>query len=142
MKSVVLTMFFLGWITAAALANGSLKGKVTDAQTGKPLVGASIYLHELKTGTISGADGSYETAQIPSGKYLVEVSFMGYGAFLKTIAITQSQVLDIALKQSVVEHEAVTVTGVASAVRISQNPQAISVSQKNRFDAWKFNQYY
>lgn len=130
MKSIVLTMFCLGWITATAFANGSLKGKVTDAQTGKPLVGASIYLHELKTGTVTGADGSYQTAQIPSGKYLVEVSFMGYSAFLKTIAISQNQVLDIALKQSVVEHEAVTVTGVASAVRISQNPQAISVIRK------------
>lgn len=130
MKSIVLTIFFFGSITAAALANGSLRGKVTDAQTGKPLVGASIYLHDLKTGTVTGADGSYQTAQIPSGKYLIEVSFMGYAAFLKTVAVTQEQVLDIALKQSVVEHEAVTVTGVASAVRISQNPQAISVVRK------------
>lgn len=130
MKSLVLSLFLCGWITAAAFANGSIKGKVTDAQSGKPLVGASIYLHELRTGTITGADGLYQTAEIPSGTYLMEVSFMGYSAFLKTVRVDKTQEINIALKPSVVEHEAVTVTGVASAIRLSQNPQAISVVKK------------
>jgi len=130
MKSLVLSLFLCGWITTAAFANGSIKGKVTDAQSGKPLVGASIYLHELRTGTITGADGMYQTPEIPSGSYLMEVSFMGYSAYLKTVRVDKTQEINIALKPSVVEHEAVTVTGVASAIRLSQNPQAISVVKK------------
>lgn len=130
MKSLVLSLFLCSWITAAAFANGSIKGKVTDAQSGKPLVGASIYLHELRTGIITGADGMYQTPEIPSGTYLMEVSFMGYSAYLKTVRVDKTQEINIALKPSVVEHEAVTVTGVASAIRLSQNPQAISVVKK------------
>lgn len=130
MKSLVLSLFLCGWITAAAFANGSIKGKVTDAQSGKPLVGASVYLHELRTGTVTGADGMYQTAEIPSGNYLMEVSFIGYSAFLKTVRVDKTQEINITLKPSVVEHEAVTVTGVASAIRLSQNPQAISVIKK------------
>ena len=130
MKSLVLSLFLCSWITAAAFANGSIKGRVTDAQSGKPLVGASVYLHELRTGTVTGADGTFQTAEIPSGTYLMEVSFMGYSAFLKSVRVDKTLEINIALKSSVVEHEAVTVTGVASAIRLSQNPQAISVVKK------------
>ena len=130
MKSLVLSLFLCSWITAAAFANGSIRGKVTDASNGKPLVGASVYLHELRTGTVTGADGTYQTAEIPSGTYLMEVSFMGYSSFLKTVRVDKSQEINVVLKPSVVEHEAVTVTGVASAIRLSQNPQAISVVKK------------
>ena len=93
-------------------------------------VSQSRYLHELRTGIITGADGLYQTAEIPSGTYLMEVSFMGYSAFLKTVRVDKTQEINIALKPSVVEHEAVTVIGVASAIRLSQNPQAISVVKK------------
>ena len=45
MKSLVLSLFLCGWITTAVFANGSIKGKVTDAESVNPLVGASVYIH-------------------------------------------------------------------------------------------------
>lgn len=117
---------------AAVPANrGSLQGKVLDITTGKPLAGATIYLHEAKTGTIAGNDGSYKTAEVPAGKYLVEVSFVGYSSYLEVMNIEGAVKHDFKLKYSVLENEAVTVTGVASATKIRQSAQPVSVLKKS-----------
>lgn len=118
-------------VTAVPANKGSLQGKVMDVQTGKPLAGATIYLHEAKTGTIAGVDGSYKTPEVPAGKYLVEVSFVGYQSFLELISIDGSVKHDFKLKYSVLENEAVTVTGVASATKIRQSAQPVSVLKKS-----------
>lgn len=117
---------------AAVPANrGSLQGKVLDVSTGKPLAGATIYLHEAKTGTIAGNDGTYKTPEVPAGKYLVEVSFVGYSSYLEVMNIEGAVKHDFKLKYSVLENEAVTVTGVASATKIRQSAQPVSVLKKS-----------
>jgi len=104
---------------------------VTDASTGNPLPGATIYLHESKTGTISNNDGSFSTPMVPYGKYLIEISFIGYKSILETITIGANNTKDFKLQLAVVENEAVTVTGVASAVRTKQTAQPVSIIKKN-----------
>lgn len=107
--------------------NGNLSGKVLDATTGFALEGARIYLHESKLGTISGFDGSYKTPMLPTGKYLVEISFIGYASFLETIEIGANSILNVSLKTEVVENEAITVTGVASAIKAKLTAQPIAI---------------
>jgi iron complex outermembrane receptor protein len=112
------------------IANSVLTGKVTDA-SGAPLAGAVIYLHEAKTGTVTDSTGAYKTPAVPAGKYLVEVSFQGYTSILETIDITGNPSRNFALKETFVENEAVTVTGVASASRSRQSAQPISVLKRS-----------
>ncbi|MEI6264650.1 MAG: TonB-dependent receptor [Sphingobacteriia bacterium] len=114
----------------APLDKGVLKGNVLDAVTGKPLLGASVFLHEAKLGVVTAVDGSYTTPQVPAGKYLVEVSFMGYKSFLETIEIGANTNRVFKLAIAVVENEAVTVTGVASAMRVKQSAQPVSIVKK------------
>lgn len=108
-----------------------LSGKVTDSKTGLPLVGAVIYLHELKTGAISDVAGNYRTASIPAGKYLVEISFQGYSSVLEVIDVTGNPVKNFALKETFIESEAVTVTGVASATKVRQSAQPVSIVKRS-----------
>lgn len=112
-------------------ANSILSGRVTDAKTGKALAGAVIYLHEAKTGTLSNNEGFYKTAVIPAGKYLVEVSFIGYTSILETIEISNNnQVKNFELRVTYIENEAVTVTGVASATKVRQSAQPVSIVKR------------
>jgi len=90
----------------------SLSGKITDAKTGAPLAGASVFIHDLNKGAISKDDGSYLVNNIPSAKYVVEVSYIGYSSDAQTIDIRSTLQQDFSLEQTAVEKEAVTVTGV------------------------------
>lgn len=111
--------------------NSFLSGRITEAKTGKPLIGAVIYLHEAKTGAISDANGNYKTPAVPSGKYLVEISYQGYASVLEVIDITGNPVKNFSLKETFIENEAVTVTGVASATKVRQSAQPVSVVKRS-----------
>ncbi len=113
--------------------NYVLTGKITDSKTGEPLAGTTILIHDLNKGTISKADGTYQVNNIPPGKYLVEVSYVGYLSNAQTIDVRQTQEHNFILEQTAVEQEAVTVTGVSSATRIKQNPQPVSVIKRQDY---------
>ncbi|MBC7721141.1 MAG: TonB-dependent receptor [Pedobacter sp.] len=110
---------------------GTLKGTITDAKTGKPLPGAAIFLHDAKVGVTSNADGNYSIANIPSGNHLIEVSYIGYSTIIETVDIEENTIKNFSLKESAVEQEAVTVTGVASATKTKQSPQPVSIIKKS-----------
>src|SRR6478736_6666980 len=99
----------------------SLSGRISDSKTGATLPGASVFINDLNKGTVSKEDGSYMINNIPPGKYLVEVSYVGYSSNAQTIDTRQTTHQDFTLEQTAVEKEAVTVTGVSSATRIKQN---------------------
>ncbi|SJZ34311.1 TonB-dependent receptor [Sediminibacterium ginsengisoli] len=107
-----------------------LSGKVTDA-SGKPLAGAAVFLHEAKAGVVTKDDGTFTSPAVPAGKYLVEVSFTGYATQILTIDLSTNAVRNFSLTETVVEQEAVIVTGVASAIRLKESAQPVSVVKRS-----------
>ncbi len=107
-----------------------LKGKVTNEKTGAPLLGATIYIPDLKTGAKTAEDGSYTTSSLPSGKYLVEVSYVGFESVFETIDLLGTVEKNYALKQTALEQEGVTITGVSAATRVRESPQPVSVMKR------------
>ena len=72
--------FFFSISTVFICSAQTVKGKVTDAKTGEPLVGAVI---QIKNGaaqykTTVNLDGSYLLKNIPVGKYELKVIYIGY----------------------------------------------------------------
>ena len=71
-----------------------LKGTITDASDGEPLIGASVVVKGSKgVGTATDIDGNY-TIEVPSEGEII-VSYVGYAP--QTLAVGDLGVLDIAL---------------------------------------------
>ena len=51
-------------------------GKMADSETGEPLIGATIYVQELKKGAVTDVDGRFSIV-LPYGNYTVDFSCMG-----------------------------------------------------------------
>ena len=83
-RSLLLLVLFISSFSFA----GTIKGKVTDAVTGEPLVGALVKLENSKFSTFVKLDGSYSMSNIPAGTYTVSVSYLEYTIKGKTITIT------------------------------------------------------
>ncbi len=111
-------------------AKNSFSGLVIDKQSNKPLVGASIYLHEVKMGAITDASGKFLITDIPTGKYLLEISFQGFSTLIENMEISGNLTKDFALTEAYAQHEEVVVTGVASATRTKLSSQPISIIKK------------
>lgn len=122
----------------------SFSGKVTDAKTGEPLVGASVYFSDLKTGATTNKDGLFSISNIPQGRHLVEISFIGYATLTEYVDLFQDIRKDFSLSTTVIENREVVVTGVSAAtqqrravtpITVVKRQDIIKVTATNLIDA-------
>ena len=113
---------------------GTLSGKVTEKDKGAPLPGASVYIPDLKVGAVTDKDGNYTLNSLPSGTYLVEVRYVGYGTINRTVDFSKTTELNVQLSVSTVEGEEVIVTGVSKATAIKRAPIPIVAVGKTYLD--------
>jgi len=112
-----------------AKASITIKGKVVDEATGQALQGASVYFPEFKKGVITNAAGNYEI-NISEGEHQVEVSFIGYALFSKTLLVKTNAIENFALGHSAVESPNVTVTSFLRATSSRKTPTPINIIKK------------
>ncbi|HWZ03675.1 MAG TPA: TonB-dependent receptor [Mucilaginibacter sp.] len=113
---------------------GTLTGTVTDKADGKPIIGASISIPDIRTGSITDANGHYTIGHLPKGVYLVQVSYLGYATFNQRIDFTKTTTLDIQLQVSSIETGEVVITGVSKATEIKKDPVPMVAIGKNYID--------
>lgn len=112
------------------VAKGSFAGVVTDIKTGKPVTNVTIYITDIKVGTSTDTLGLFRFNNIPEGKHLVEISHIGYVTLTDEIIINGQLEKNYSLKESVVENDAVVVTGVTGATQMKKVPFSVSVFKK------------
>ncbi len=127
---ILLTIFFT---TQSFALQGTLSGKVTDAKTGAPIEGATIYITDIRTGVSSDAAGNYFIKNISEGKHLVEISHIGYNTVAESITIAGDTKHNFVLGESVVENNAVVVTGVSGATQTKKVPFSVEVLRSKDF---------
>ncbi|WP_240628073.1 TonB-dependent receptor [Terrimonas sp.] len=108
-------------------AKVSISGKVTDALTGEPIQGASLYFADAKTGAVTNSKGEYLIRSISSGSYLLEVSSVGYNSITEHIILNGDLQKDFALSPAVRENEGITVTGVSTATKLKRTPTPVDI---------------
>ncbi|WP_239468736.1 TonB-dependent receptor [Sphingobacterium multivorum] len=111
----------------------TISGKVTDAKTNLPIAGATISLQQLRSSTASDQQGHYSFKSLPSsGRYLVEVRFLGYQSVVKTVDLTSENLsLDFALTESIIETNEVVVTGTLVTSQSRRNSTSVAVISKD-----------
>src|SRR5512139_1376968 len=65
-------------LPAVLFAAGKISGKVTDAGTGEPLVGANVVVVGTSMGAATNVAGEFVILNVPSGTYTLRTSYVGY----------------------------------------------------------------
>jgi len=94
---------FLLILSFASILNaqtGIINGKVTDAKTNEPLLGATV--QTSNEGVQTDADGNFELELAP-GSYVLDIRYLGYttSSTKVTIAHGQTQTLDVQLTEEI-----------------------------------------
>lgn len=92
-------------LSVSALAQGTIKGRVTDATTGDGIIGANVVIEGTSTGAPTDLDGYYSfTAD--AGTYTIRVSYIGYKKYTKegvAVSADQPALLNIVLEEDLGE---------------------------------------
>ncbi|MEI6595771.1 MAG: TonB-dependent receptor, partial [Bacteroidota bacterium] len=89
-------ILFFTIIGFAQTKKHTISGTITDSKSGEELIGASIYVEELKTGVVTNSYGFYSLS-LPSGKYTIIFSYTGFDIQKKQIDFSSDQKMNIEL---------------------------------------------
>ena len=123
---IILALAFNVSAAEAPTSSAFLQGKITD-KSGQPVIGASLYFPDLKTGTTTNQDGFYTIDNLPKRKMVVQINSVGFKMILDKLDLASTHQKDYMLEESVTEINEVTVTGQSVATQMSRTPSPISV---------------
>jgi hypothetical protein len=72
---LLLMLFSCSFVLAQS---GRVSGKVTDKETGEPLIGANVIIVGTSFGAASDVNGDYTIRQVQPGNYSIKASYIGY----------------------------------------------------------------
>ncbi len=87
-----------------------LLGRVQDEETGEPLIAATIYIAEIRTGAVSDLNG-FISFNLRPGKYDVLFEYLGYGKKKYQLEVLSDGNFEVTMKKSVIQMQEVVVYG-------------------------------
>lgn len=88
----------------------TISGTVSDASTGEELIGATVYIKELGSGTTTNTYGFYSLT-VADGDYELVAQFIGYTPVTKRISLSQNIKVNFSLETATTEIAQVDVKG-------------------------------
>ncbi|MBM3307121.1 MAG: TonB-dependent receptor [Candidatus Eisenbacteria bacterium] len=112
MVAVLLVIAMLAVTATAQGPTGKIAGRVTDADTGKPLAFANVSVLGTPYGNITNQNGEYVIDFVPAGSYVVQASYMGYATKRSdsvTVTANRTEQVNFSLKSDVLQADEVLV---------------------------------
>ncbi len=103
-----LTLLLILASISQVIAQFSISGKVTDA-SGEALPGAAVKLLNTSIGRSTDKYGLFNIKKVPQGDYEIQVSFVGFETYTKSIKVNDNLSLTISLKESIIYGDEVIV---------------------------------
>ncbi len=96
-------------------------GRILEQQSGEPVIGATVYIEETKSGVITDRNGYFSLVMKP-GKYSVRIESIGYEKKKSEFEILSSGNFTVELARSIIPLEEVVIMGNRQKSNISRDP--------------------
>ncbi|HQG37466.1 MAG TPA: TonB-dependent receptor [Bacteroidales bacterium] len=106
----------------------TVTGKVTDSQTGEPMVGVNVVVKGTNIGTMTDASGNY-SLNVPDRNATLVFSFIGYTT--QEIPLEGKTTLNVALVSETIGLEEIVVVGYGTQQKRTISGSIATVSEKN-----------
>ncbi|ACY47809.1 SusC/RagA family TonB-linked outer membrane protein [Rhodothermus marinus] len=123
-------------LPGSVLAQGTIRGRVVDAETQDPIPGANVVVRELIRGAATDIDGNYTIERVPAGTYTLEASFVGYRTETRRVTVEEGATItvDFALFQTALNLQEVVVTGAGGPVEVKRLGNTIATINAARLE--------
>ncbi len=135
-KKSVLILFGFLFFAMVGYAQKTIKGKVTDANDGKPIPGASVVVKGVSgAGTITRPDGTY-TINVPAAGISLTFSYLGY--LPKEVTLGSSNEVNVSLSEDQQTLEGVMIVAYGTAKKDTYTGSAASLKPNKDIPAPSF----
>ncbi|PAW92506.1 TonB-dependent receptor [Mucilaginibacter sp. MD40] len=142
MKLKLLYCFILLFIQFSAFATDftDLKGKVIDAKTNQPLIGATVTIPDLRLSVTTNPNGEFAFRGVPPrGRFVLQIQYLGYKSLTQTIDMASQTSMVFAMQPSVIETHEVVITGTPITAGSRYNSTSASVVTKDQLQGSSTN---
>ena len=87
-----------------------LEGDVRDAESKQFLPGATVWIKDLNSGTVTDIDGKF-SLDLPKGSYLIEIRFVGYSPYSRLVTIDKPRSLSFVILPEISQLNEINVLG-------------------------------
>ena len=122
-------LMLVGMSTFLFAQQGSISGRVTDADTGDPLVGANVLVVGTNLGAATDINGEYSISAVPAGAQRLNANYIGYASSSSNVDIAAdgSATADFGLSVAALNLNEVIVTGTGTAVEKSKVGNSVGI---------------
>lgn len=125
MQRILLLLLTVLPLIARAQEKHTVSGYIKDRSNGEALIGATVYIQSLGTGTISNEYGFYSLT-LPAGTYQLSYAYLGYKTQSVALDFTKNTRLDLELEPESSQLQEVVVTGEAEQPAAQTNEMSTS----------------
>jgi TonB-linked SusC/RagA family outer membrane protein len=118
-------------LSAQTPATGSIEGTITDAGTGRTLIGARVLVSGTQLGSPTNESGTFRITGVPARQVQLNVRLIGYAPQSRTLVVTSGQTerADFKLSVSALQLEQVVVTGSGQQTEVKRLGNTVAVIQ-------------
>lgn len=130
---ILSVILMIASVPALAGNTGKIVGKVTDKESGEPIIGVNVLVLATMRGTVTDVDGNYTIIGIPIGSYTVRASLVGYAQVeVKDVKVGAdiTTPLNFKMSSSAVQLTGITTTADQQLVNSLSTSSTVNVSSK------------
>ena len=128
-RPLISVLLLFGMASFLIAQDGSISGRVTDVDTGDPLVGANVIIVGTNLGAATDINGEYSISKVPAGAQRLNANYIGYASSSMNvdIAVNLGTVADFSLSVAALNLNEVIVTGTGTAVEKSKVGNSVGI---------------
>ncbi len=128
-RPVQSVLLLFGMASFLIAQDGSVSGRVTDADTGDPLVGANVIVVGTNLGAATDVNGEYSISKVSAGAQRLNANYIGYASNSMNvdISVDGSTTADFSLSVAALNLNEVIVTGTGTAVEKSKVGNSVGI---------------
>ena len=128
-RPLISVLLLFGMASFLIAQDGSISGRVTDVDTGDPLVGANVIIVGTNLGAATDVNGEYSISKVPAGAQRLNANYIGYASSSMNvdIAVNLGTVADFGLSVAALNLNEVIVTGTGTAVEKSKVGNSVGI---------------
>ncbi|RED94949.1 TonB-dependent receptor [Marinoscillum furvescens] len=141
-KTFTILIMSLLFISFRSYSQSTVQGRVMDADSGQPLIGATAMLEGTSKGATTDTNGTFAIQGVEDGTYSLTISYVGYSDFTQKVTVDGADVRlgELSMAEAIFAFDQVVVSGTRQAEKVTETPATIEIiSSKDLEELPSFN---